>query len=115
MPPFSFFRLIIDKRKSTTDGTYEYYYTVPYRFEKDGILRHISLKHPNISDTDVIELGIYDGVNYYPLYFNASILSSKEIKFNGTVGIKQNEKIYAKVTGTAADSDVDLVAYGNFD
>jgi len=115
MPPHDFFHLEQDEREDKTDGIYEYYYTEKYDHDGAGHLKHIGLKIPNVTDTDVVEVGIYDGATYFPIRYKSHQQYQEKYGWVIDNHIRKGEKVYAKITGTAVDADVFLWAAGEIE
>lgn len=104
--------LNLDLKRRDTDGTYEYYYTEPVIDGYEGELRNISLKAPNVAQGNIGEIGIYRMKQYWPLEYSHTINDDGGIAIQGNIPIYGGERVYAKITGTAVDADVELNAIG---
>lgn len=103
-----------DRKRSKTDGTYEYYYTPELKEGARGKITNISLIAPNAAAGDLLEIGIFDGVRYFALAQGAATANVVALDKDGCFPIIPGESVYAKITGAAVDSDVGLTATGFF-
>jgi len=105
-------KLSLESSKSVTDGTYEYYYSEALGDGLEGELRNVCLKAPSATGTDVGEVGIYRMNQHMPLLYRADFFTPKGLQLGAKVPVYGGERIYAKITGTAVDGDVELEAVG---
>jgi len=111
MSSHSYFRLFMDGNKSKTDGSYEYYYTysLPTKFE--GRVKNIALKFPNAVSGDEIEIFLKSGNKNLLISYNKQDKWGYGRTISCNIDIHENEVIGLKLTGSAVDSDVDIIAY----
>jgi len=104
--------LPLDRPRSETDGTDEFYFTEVLGDGLEGELRNVCLKAPNAGNTDDGEIGIYRMRQYWPLDFSTAVGARDSMRIGGRIPIYGGERVYAKITGTAVDGDVVLNAIG---
>lgn len=105
-------RLSLDSTKSETDGTDEFYYTQAVEDGFEGEVFNICLKAPNAGNTHDGEIGIHRMREFTPLDYTTALGDRDGMRIGGHFPVHSGERIYAKITGTEVDGDVELTAVG---
>jgi len=97
---------------SEVKGDYEYYYTKKLKPGHYAKIGNITATMPNRVNTDLTEIGVYDGAKYMAVRYRGAQGSVLALTSRGTIWMAPRDRIYLKTTGTTVDTTVRLHARG---
>jgi len=98
--------------ESEVKGGYECYYTKKLKEGQYAKIGNITAIMPNRVNTDLTEIGVYDGAKYMAVRYRATKGEVLALTSRGTIWMAPRDRIYLKTTGTEIDTTVRLHARG---